>query len=176
MAETDLQGDSHYIVRPGYLAFSLEETHMTTVVADGLVVCIWDSTLACGGMSHFMHPMAQCREEATPVFGNAATIGLINLGEAAGCLRKDLGAHILGGTASPSGKFHDIGERNAQVARKVLAHKGIRIISEDIGGTVARKILFNTFSGELAVLKVSRVRETDWVIKPSTVNKSNQSS
>ena len=168
MQETDLQGHSHYIVRPGYLAFSLQETCMTTVVADGLVVCIWDSTLACGGMSHFMRPAAESREEATPVFGNAATIGLINLGRAAGCLQENLEAHILGGTTSPSDPSHNIGERNALVARAVLANKGIRIVSEDIGGTVARKIIFNTLSGELAVLKVSKVRSTDWVVRPTT--------
>lgn len=167
MSATDLQGESHYIVRPGYLVFSTDETRMTTVVADGLVVCIWDSTLACGGMSHFMRPMAESREEATPVFGNAATIGLINLGKAAGCLQENLEAHILGGTASPSDPSHNIGEKNAQVARAVLADKGIRIVSEDIGGTVARKILFNTSSGELAVLKVSRVRDSDWVVRPT---------
>lgn len=168
MSATHIQGHSNYIVRPGYLAFSREETRMTTVVADGLVVCIWDSTLACGGMTHFMRPVAESREEATPIYGNAATIGLINLGKAAGCLTENLKAHILGGTVSPSDPSHDIGERNALVARAVLANKGISIVSQDIGGTVARKILFNTFSGELAVLKVDRVRDSDWVVSPTT--------
>lgn len=168
MSATELRGDSHYVVRPGYMVFSVEETRMTTVVADGLVVCIWDGTRACGGMSHFMFPMAEKREDATPVFGNAATIGLINLVEAAGCLRENLQAHILGGTESPSDPTHNIGERNALVARAILTNKGIRITSQDIGGTVARKILFNTFSGELAVLKVSRVRDTDWVVRPNS--------
>lgn len=168
MSAKDLQELAQYFVQPGYLAFSEEETCMRTVVADGLVVCIWDSTLACGGMSHFMRPMAESREEATPIFGNAATIGLINMGEAAGCLRKDLKAHILGGTVSSSAPSHNIGEMNATVARQVLAKKGIRIVSEDIGGMVGRKILFNTFSGELAVLKVDKVRKSDWVVMPTT--------
>ena len=114
-----------------------------------------------------MRPVAETREVATPVFGNAATMGLIKLCEEAGCQRKNLAAHILGGTVSPSDPSHNIGERNALVARAVLANKGIRIISEDIGGTVARKILFNTLSGELAVLKVSKVRDSDWVVKPA---------
>lgn len=168
MPARDVQNLAQYFVQPGYLAFSEEETCMRTVVADGLVVCIWDSTLACGGMSHFMRPMAESLEEATPVFGNAATIGLINMGEAAGCLRKDLKAHILGGTVSSSAPSQNIGEMNAAVARQVLAKKGIRIVSEDIGGTVGRKILFNTFSGELAVLKVDKVRKSDWVVMPTT--------
>jgi chemotaxis protein CheD len=40
--------------------------------------------------------------------------------------------------------------------------EGIRVVSEDTGGEKGRKIVFNTGTNEVAVLKVDRLRKGDW--------------
>lgn len=54
------------------------------------------------------------------------------------------------------------GEENVEIARKVLNKKGVNIVSEDVGGEKGRKILFDTDTGHVAVLKVYDVRDVDW--------------
>jgi chemotaxis protein CheD len=38
----------------------------------------------------------------------------------------------------------------------------IRIISEDVGGDIGRKLVYNTFSNEVVVYKVKKLRRSDW--------------
>jgi chemotaxis protein CheD len=47
-------------------------------------------------------------------------------------------------------------------ARKVLAGKKIRVVSEDVGGQMGRKIVFNTHTNEVGVIKVEKLRKKDW--------------
>jgi chemotaxis protein CheD len=39
---------------------------------------------------------------------------------------------------------------------------GISIVSEDVGGALGRKIVFNTLTNDVAVLKTDGVRKSDW--------------
>jgi chemotaxis protein CheD len=50
-----------------------------------------------------------------------------------------------------------------EIARKILREKGIAIASEDVGGSVGRKIVFDLATGHVAVLKVHKVRDEDWI-------------
>ncbi len=45
--------------------------------------------------------------------------------------------------------------------RELKRHK-IQVTSEDMGGIFGRKVMFNTHSGEVVVLKTPKVRQTDW--------------
>ncbi|GMV90332.1 MAG: hypothetical protein AMXMBFR82_01100 [Candidatus Hydrogenedentota bacterium] len=153
---------STYYVEPGYVYFSRRATLLRAVVGSCVAVCLWDERKRVGGMNHFLMPAVSDRENATPRFGNVAVAALVKIMEEAGSRRSDLVAQILGGGA-PAGAAHpSLGERNVRAARDALTRKGIRIISEDIGGTVGRKIVFDTSNGELAVLKVHQIRESDW--------------
>jgi chemotaxis protein CheD len=48
------------------------------------------------------------------------------------------------------------------IARKILAKERINITSEDVGGEKGRKIVFNTHTNEMAVIKVDKLRTVDW--------------
>jgi chemotaxis protein CheD len=68
----------------------------------------------------------------------------------------------MGGAYNPQFSDKNIGMENVMIARKVLLRKGIAILSEDIGGELGRKIVFNTHSNELAIIKVEKLRNADW--------------
>ncbi|OPZ02443.1 MAG: Chemoreceptor glutamine deamidase CheD [candidate division BRC1 bacterium ADurb.BinA364] len=156
-----------FFLEPGYIFFSKAATSVRTVLGSCVSVCLWDVRLGHGGMNHFIYPVARQRAQATPRFGNVATLALIRLMERNGSNPEDLAAHIIGGGCQPNGVGAEIGLENARVARKALERRGIRILSEDVGGAMGRKVVFDTQSGQAAVLKVHKIREGDW--KPETL-------
>ena len=55
-----------------------------------------------------------------------------------------------------------IARENVQMARKILRSHRIKIISEDTGGNMGRKIVYNTQRNEAVVYKVNNLRQGDW--------------
>lgn len=151
-----------YYLEPGYIYFSKRAASVGTVVGSCVAVCVWDKQLQCGGMNHFLWPVMNDPGKATPKYGNVATAALLRMMEDAGCKRADLVAQILGGGAPEHVAGEHVGSQNVNIAREVLTKKGIKIIAEDTGGHIGRKIVFDTTSGELAVLRVHKLRESDW--------------
>ncbi len=162
-AGTYIEPRASYHLESGHICFSRRATAIRTVVGSCVAVCMWDRNRKCGGMNHFMYPVTREPSKATPQYGNVATVALVKLLEEAGCERGDLVAQILGGGWPEGEAARDLGMENVEVARKVLARKGIAVISEDVGGSMGRKVLFDTGTGELAVLKVHKIRDGDWM-------------
>ncbi len=162
--ERPMTQDNHnsYYLEPGYIYFSKRSVTVRTVVGSCVAVCLWDRNRRYGGMNHFVRPRVDKPEKATPHYGNVATAALVRIMEEAGCKRGDLSAHIVGG-GCPEGLRRDtVGNANVRAAREVLSRKGIKIVSEDVGGHVGRKLAFNSGTGELAILKTQKIRQTDW--------------
>ena len=113
-------------------------------------------------MACFLFPRILRKDQTTAIYGNVATITLIRMMCQAGSKKRHLEAQILGGAFNPEYSTVDIGCKNSRVARKIILREKISIISEDSGGQRGRKIVFNTDNNELAVIKVDRLRQSDW--------------
>lgn len=119
-------------------------------------------------MNHFVLPKYQNfsqkggRQEMTTRFGNVAIPLLIKMMQEEGASLTDLEAQIFGGAKVVRNISMDIGRENVDIARKILNHFGVHIISEDVEGQLGRKVVFNTLTGEAVVLKVKQLRKTDW--------------
>lgn len=161
----DIANRPDYFLQPGYIYFSKTPAIVRTVLGSCVAVTLWDKVQQYGGMNHFLHPWTKDPSEATPQFGNVATAALLQIMEDAGCRREDIVAQITGGATPDGASASDVGQGNVQVAREILSRKGIPVLSEDIGGTMGRKIVFDTYTGQLVVLKVHRIRETDWAFE-----------
>jgi chemotaxis protein CheD len=153
-----------YFLNPGYIYIPRRPTLISSVVGTCVVVCIWDRKREYGGMSHFLYPRTAERRQATPQYGNVAVQALVRLFVEEGSRKKHLRAQIFGGAhpadGSPVGKR--IGRDNVAMARKILIRHEITIVSEDVGGSEGRKLIYNTFNNEAAVLRVDRLRSSDW--------------
>jgi len=158
----DLTESNQYYLDPGYIYFSQRAAAVRTVVGSGVAVCLWDRTLKYGGVSHFVAPVILEPSKATPRYGNVATAALVQIMDDSGCQRSDVVAQIVGGGCPENEAPPHVGDDNARVAREVLSRKGITIVSEDIGGHLGRKLVFDIGTGQLAVLKVHKIRDTDW--------------
>lgn len=70
------------------------------------------------------------------------------------CNKEHLIAKVFGG-ANQISNVLNIGERNGDVAKDILMKHGITIKAHSIGGQNGRKIIFDTFTGEVKMKYVS---------------------
>jgi len=157
--------NSQYLLMPGFIYLNKGNSVIQAVLGTCVSVCLWDKKRRFGGMNNFLYPFTDDKHKATAKYGNVATITLIRMMEEAGCSKRDIIAQLFGGS-SPEGEENserrNIGRENINVARKVLRSKGIKIVSEDIGGHTGRKIAFDVATGNVAVLRVMDIRDSDW--------------
>lgn len=152
----------NYFLKPGYLFVTEKPTAISTVVGSCVAVCLFDKKRKTGGMNHFQLPNIYNKKKATTRYGNVATSTLIKIMIEDGSKIKHLHAQIFGGAYNPKISKKDIGTDNIKTAREILNKNHIKIISEDVGGSIGRKIIFSTNSNEIAVLKVENIRTADW--------------
>lgn len=153
---------TNYFLEPGYIYIAVEPTVISTVLGSCVSVSIYDRRRKVGGMNHFLYPTAEHDSEATAIFGDAATLNLIRMMIQDGSKRKDLEAQIIGGSYNSDISPTDMGRRNIMTARRILTRQRVHVVSEDVGGTLGRKVVFHTTSNEVAILKVEKLRHSDW--------------
>lgn len=141
---------THYLF-PGKLAAFKEETVISTLLGSCVAVALYDPTVKVGGLNHFLLPESSEGDVPNPRYGNFAIPELINEVERMGGDRKKMEAKIYGGAnvinATKSGL--NIGDRNIELAKKLLSVNGIRIVEQHVGGEQARTIKFNTFNSSI---------------------------
>lgn len=146
---------ANYFLEPGYIYVALTSALISTVLGSSVSVCLYDRKRKVGGMNHFQRPSTRDKHEAIPRYGNVAISTLLLMMIDDGSELKDMEAQIFGGAHNPRVSTEDIGQENIKVARKILTKKGVRLVSEDVGGEKGRKVVFNTHTNETAVLKVN---------------------
>jgi chemotaxis protein CheD len=150
---------------PGEMAWHRDPAAITTLLGSCVAVCLVDVVRGGGGMNHFMVPDARTAGGMPPgKIGESAIDGLVQLARMAGAGPGDLVAEIHGGGAvvgplgGGSGTL-DVGQRNIACARARLAHHGIRVRHEDVGGGEARRIVLDTATGRVEARRIPRPAE-----------------
>jgi len=141
----------------GQLHVSPEPVQITTILGSCLAMCVWDEASGVGGMNHYMLPQDVGVNCNTPRYAKFAIRQLFDELLFAGARRSRLQARLFGGAcvmASFQANGFDLGSRNVQVARQFLEDSGIPIVSEDVGGTHGRKVVFRTDTGLAMVRRV----------------------
>ncbi len=140
-----------YYLYPANIFASRELYQITTLLGSCVAVCLYDTRQKFGGMNHFMLPLWNGQGLASPKFGNIAIQQLVQKMEQLGSDRNDLIAKVFGGAAvlDVSSEMFNVGSRNADVAMSELKALGIKLVASSVKGNRARKIIFNTFTGEV---------------------------
>ncbi len=148
-------------IQAGEIVISRDPSWIYAVCGNGVLVLLRDKALRIGGVAHCVFPRLRFREKPTNYHTDIAVHSLImDLQRNRSSLR-NIEAQILGG-----GHYHGHEKRRAEKVikrvKKILKRKKITIISEDVGGCLGRKVVFNTHSGEVVVYKTRHIRRTDW--------------
>ncbi len=142
-------------VYPGEIQVSREPAIITTILGSCIAVCLWDQRQNIGGMNHFVLPLWNNDGIPSPRYGNIAIPKLLEKMTDMGSQRRDLVAKVFGGGAviqSASGHLN-VGERNIELARKMLTELRIPISGSSCGETHSRKIWFETETGRIKMKK-----------------------
>ncbi len=169
MSHGNTRGEQHdhddiFFLEPGFIYVGSEKSAVKTVLGNCVSVCLWDTKLRFGGMNHFVYPYTKDKRKATARFGNIATKTLLKNMFSVGSDTQNIVAQIVGGASKEDRPKDNLGRENVAIARQVLHKHNITIKSEDIGGHLGRKVIFDVQNGQLMVIKVHQIRDTDWIL------------
>jgi chemotaxis protein CheD len=152
-----------YYLKPGFVYVTLTPTVIATVLGSCVAVCLYDTKQKFGGMNHYLLARGTRNEQPTTRYGDISLAVLYKLFLDYGSKREDLVAQLVGGAfLAESRDSEQIAKENIEVSRRFLHRKKIKIISEDTGGTLGRKLTYVTELNEMLVVKTERVRESDF--------------
>lgn len=151
-----------YFLKPGYVLANREESIVRTVVGNAVTVTIFDRKNCFGGINHFILPITKDRRRATPQFGNVSVTALCRMMFDLGGNPSSLEAQIMGGATRHDFSDGGLGQKNIEIARKMLAKFRIPVVSEDIGGQRGRKVIYHSGTNETVIYKVDKIRNSDW--------------
>ena len=152
-----VQTQTHYLYHSAIFV-SRQPTLVTTILGSCVAVCIFDKRLEFGGINHYMLPLWNGTGLPSPKYGNVAIPKLIEKMVSLGSREEDLIAKVVGGgevLVTNNDMFH-IGDRNIQIAHEILSEKNIKIAGESVGGTRGRKILYDTATGTIKQIFITK--------------------
>jgi chemotaxis protein CheD len=137
----------HYLY-PSALFAEKTPFMVDTVLGSCVAVCLFDQYLKIGGINHYMLPFWNGNGLASPKYGNIATEKLVEKMLRNGASIQNMVAKVFGG-ANQMNTSLKIGDQNIEIARQTLSNYGIKIIAENVGGDVGRKLRYNTGTGQV---------------------------
>ena len=160
--ENDTPVAENYFLKPGFLFVADKPTAISTVVGSCVAISLHDRHRLVCGANHFQYPFIGNKHKATARYGNVAVAALIEMMLHNGSKLKHLETQIFGGAHNADISPQNIGRENVGVARKAITRKKIPIVSEDVGGQKGRKVVIDTNTNQIIVVKVDKLRVGDW--------------
>jgi len=140
--------------------FTSKEPHViTTLLGSCVSIFLYDTHLKIGGVNHYMLPLWNGDGLASPKYGNIAIKMLLEKMKGMGSQQDNLVAKVFGGAAVLQTKkqVFFIGDRNVDVAYEYIRNENIKIVAASTRGKHGRKLLFNTYTGEVKQKYIEKV-------------------
>lgn len=131
-------------------------TLITYALGSCIGICLYDPMVKLGALIHIMLPLNLETNRTNPMkYADTGIRETIKQMEAHGALKTRLTAKIAGGAKmfeiTGGGSLGNVGLRNIESVHLMLKREGIRLIKEDVGGTVARTLTFDVADGSAFV-------------------------
>lgn len=129
-----------------------EGTLITYALGSCIGLCFHDPKLRLGALLHIMLPLNMEAGRTHPMkYADTGIKETLKQMEAKGASRSRMTVKIAGGAkmfeVSGAG-LGNIGQRNIESVHTILKRENIRLVAENVGGTVARTLLFDVGSGQ----------------------------
>lgn len=154
--------DPHTVfLHPGEFYFGGGPTRIATLLGSCVSITVWHPRLLVGGMCHYMLPSRQRPPQAALCgrYGDEAMEWLLARIRETGAPAAQFQAKLFGGGnmfETAIGGVMDIGRRNIDMGRQLLAQAGISLIAEHVGGNAHRKLVFELWSGDVWLARPDR--------------------
>ncbi|HAR61840.1 MAG: chemotaxis protein CheD [Candidatus Margulisiibacteriota bacterium] len=134
----------------------IDEVLITYSLGSCIGLMLYDPVARVGGMVHSMLPLSKIDYvKAQKMPGMFADTGIVLLLQELfnmGAKRKNIVAKIAGAASIlDEKKLFNIGDRNYEIAQKILQKNSIFIVSEDVKGTVSRTVSLYIADGKTVV-------------------------
>ena len=123
---------------------------ITYALGSCIGICLHDPMLKLGALIHIMLPVnMETNRTNTMKYADTGLRETLRQMEAMGARRARITAKIAGGAKmfETGASLGNIGQRNIESVHLNLKKEGIRLLKEDVGGSVARTLLFDVNSG-----------------------------
>ena len=129
-----------------------EGTLITYALGSCIGLCFHDPKLRLGALLHIMLPLNMEAGRTHPMkYADTGIKETLKQMEAKGASRSRITVKIAGGAkmfeVSGAG-LGNIGQRNIESVHTILKRENIHLVAENVGGTVARTLLFDVGSGQ----------------------------
>ena len=124
---------------------------VTYALGSCIGLCFHDPRLRLGALLHIMLPLNMETGRTHPLkYADTGIKETLKQLEAKGASRARMTVKIAGGAKMfevSGGNLGNIGQRNIESVRLNLKREGIQLLKEDVGGSVARTLLFDPATG-----------------------------
>ena len=133
---------------------------ITYALGSYIGLCFHDQRLNLGALLHIMLPLNMEAGRKNPLkYADTGIRETLRQMEAKGASRGRITVKIAGGAKMfevKGGNLGNIGQRNIESVHTILRQEGIRLLAEDVGGNVARTLLFDVVSGQGCIRSYGR--------------------
>ena len=133
---------------------------ITYALGSCIGLCFHDPRLRLGALLHVMLPLnMEAGRKNQLKYADTGIRETLRQMEIKGASRSRITVKIAGGARMfevKGGNLGNIGQRNIESVHTVLKQEGIRLLAEDVGGTVARTLLFDPVSGQGCIKSYGR--------------------
>ena len=115
-------------------------------------ICLYDPNVKLAALIHIMLPLnMEAGRKNTMKYADTAIRETLRQMVAKGARRAIISAKVAGGAkmfaVAANSSLGNIGQRNIESVHRTLKAENIRLIAEDVGGSVARTLSFNPNTG-----------------------------
>ena len=133
-----------------------EGTLVTYALGSCIGICLYDSVTRVGGLLHIMLPLnMEAGRKNTLKYADTGIAEMVKQMSLKGANKARLTAKIAGGAkmfeVSGNSSLGNIGQRNIESVHMQLKKFGIKLLKEDVGGSVARTMLFDVSNGTVYI-------------------------
>lgn len=125
---------------------------ITFALGSCIGLCFHDPKLRLGALLHVMLPLNMETGRTHPLkYADTGIRETLKQMEARGASRSRMTVKIAGGAKMfeiAGGGLGNIGQRNIESVHTILKRENIRLLAENVGGSVARTLLFDVASGQ----------------------------
>lgn len=157
-------------LKPGELYAGRPPARITTVLGSCIAITMYDRENHAAAICHALQPACpkasssfcmSCSQKYRSV--RCAVSEMARRMERLNAFSKDLEIKIFGGAALLGGtegrrKGGRVGEQNIEATKRALAEYGLRVHAMEVGGSVGRKIIFDTTSGVVFLKRIESFR------------------
>lgn len=124
---------------------------ITYALGSCIGICLYDQKIKLGALVHIMLPLnMEAGRKNTMKYADTGIRETLKMMEAKGASRSRITAKIAGGAKMfeiKGGSMSNIGQRNIDSVHNILKREGVKLLQEDVGGSVARTLLFDVNTG-----------------------------